>query len=134
MPRPVSISRSLTSFRRVTLPLSRYWLSPPRKTRRPMVIRPSSAPGKERSVRRVSMHSAIPSGLRLSEPLKMTSSMVPPRSVLALCSPSTQVIASERLLLPQPLGPTMAVMPPAKRTSTGIDEGLEAGDVEAFDS
>ena len=38
MPRPVSISRSLTSFRRVTLPLSRYCPSPPRKTRRPMVI------------------------------------------------------------------------------------------------
>src|SRR5947209_13697556 len=125
MPRPVSISRSLTSFRRVSRPLSRYWLSPPRNTRRPTVMRPSSAPGRSRSVRRVRRHSAIPSGLRLSEPLKMTSSMVPPRSDLALCSPSTQVMASERLLLPQPLGPTMAVTPPAKWTSTGSTKDLK---------
>src|SRR5437764_11054764 len=125
MPRPVSISRSLTSLSRVSRPLSRYWLSPPRDTRRPTVMRPSSAPGRSRSVRRVSMHSAMPSGLRLSEPLKMTSSMVPPRSDLALCSPSTQVMASERLLLPQPLGPTMAVTPPAKRTSTGSTKDLK---------
>src|SRR3982751_1775547 len=125
MPSPVSISRSLTSLRRTTLPLRRYCPSPPRKTRRPMTIRPSSAPGNERSVRRVRTHSAIPSGFRLSEPLKMTSSMVPPRRLLALCSPSTQVIASERLLLPQPLGPTMAVTPPAKRTSTESTKDLK---------
>ena len=43
-------------------------------------------------------------------------------------------MASERLLLPQPLGPTMAVTPPAKLDLHGIDEGLEAGDLEAFDS
>src|SRR3954465_14524751 len=125
MPSPLSISRSLTSLRRTTLPLRRYCPSPPRKTRRPMVMRPSSAPGKERSVRRVRMHSAIPSGLRVSEPLKMTSSMLPPRRLLALCSPSAQVIDSERLLLPQPLGPTMAVTPPAKRTSTGSTKDLK---------
>src|SRR3954464_6337515 len=125
MPRPVSINRSLTSFRRTTRPLSRYWLSPPLNTRRPTVMRPSSAPGRSRSVRSVSMHSAMPSGFRLSEPLKMTSSMVPPRSDLALCSPSTHVMASERLLLPQPLGPTMAVTPPAKRTSTGSTKDLK---------
>src|ERR1700674_5901565 len=125
MPSPVSMSRSLISFRRTILPFSRYWLSPPRKTRRPMVMRPSSARGKEGSVRSVSVHSAMPSGLRLSVPLKMTSSMVPPRSDLALCSPSTQVIASERLLLPQPLGPTMAVMPPASSTVTGSTNDLK---------
>src|SRR5918992_200077 len=119
-PRPVSISRSLTSFRRVTRPFRRYWLSPPGNTRRPMVRRPSSEPGKEASVRRVSMQSAIPSGLRESEPLKMTSSMVPPRRLLALCSPSTQVMASMRLLLPQPLGPTMAVTPPATMLLAGF--------------
>src|SRR5262249_29877179 len=31
--------------------------------------------------------------------------------LLALCSPSTHVMASTTLLLPQPLGPTMAVTP-----------------------
>src|SRR5579864_4323931 len=125
MPSPVSMSRSLISFRRTTLPLRRYWLSPPRKTRRPMVMRPSSERGKEGSVARVRVHSAIPSGLRFSAPLKMTSSMVPPRRDLALCSPSTQVIASDRLLLPQPLGPTMAVTPPESSTVTGSTKDLK---------
>ena len=40
-----------------------------------------------------------------------------PRRLLALCSPSTQVIASTTLLLPQPLGPTMAVTPSSKPSS-----------------
>src|SRR5215510_4711270 len=34
-----------------------------------------------------------------------------PRSDLALCSPSAQRTDSEMLLLPQPFGPTIAVMP-----------------------
>src|SRR5438045_9473710 len=55
--------------------------------------------------------SAIPSGLRPSVPLKITSAISPPRSALADCSPSTQRIASETFDLPQPLGPTMAVTP-----------------------
>jgi hypothetical protein len=78
-----------------------------------------------------SVASAIPSGLLCSEPPKMTSSMRPPRRLLALCSPSTQVIASEMLLLPQPLGPTMAVMPPEAQGDR-VDEGLEAGDLESL--
>ncbi len=45
-------------------------------------------------------------------PPKMTSSILPaPRSCLELVSPSTQRMASEILLLPEPLGPTTAVMP-----------------------
>src|SRR5216110_3488942 len=55
--------------------------------------------------------SAIPSGLRPSVPLKITSAISPPRSALADCSPSTQRIASEVLDLPHPLGPTIAVTP-----------------------
>src|SRR5262249_42015300 len=51
---------------------------------------------------------------RVVEPLKMTSAISPPRKLLALCSPSTQRTASTMLLLPLPLGPTMAVMPAAK--------------------
>ncbi len=34
-----------------------------------------------------------------------------PRSDFALCSPSAQRTASEMLLLPHPLGPTIPVMP-----------------------
>src|SRR5690606_5337346 len=41
----------------------------------------------------------------------MTSSILAPRSNLTLCSPNTQRIPSVTLLLPLPLGPTMAVTP-----------------------
>src|SRR2546428_11729079 len=41
----------------------------------------------------------------------MRSSIFWPRSDFALCSPSAQRTASPQLLLPQPLGPTMPVMP-----------------------
>src|SRR6476659_6653447 len=41
----------------------------------------------------------------------MTSSIFPPRSSRADCSPSTQRTESETLDLPHPLGPTMAVTP-----------------------
>src|SRR5512144_1305970 len=61
--------------------------------------------------------SAICSGCRLELPLNITSSMDVPRRLLALCSPSTQLIASEMLLLPQPFGPTMPVTPPLKDIS-----------------
>ena len=55
--------------------------------------------------------SAMPSGLRPSVPLKITSAISPPRKALADCSPSTQRMASETFDLPHPLGPTMAVTP-----------------------
>src|SRR5712692_8377084 len=62
----------------------------------------------------VSSTSAMPVGLRSRVPLKMTSSIFPPRRFLADCSPSTHEIASAMLLLPQPLGPTTPVMPSPK--------------------
>src|SRR4051812_43260453 len=46
----------------------------------------------------------------------MTSSILPPRSALAPCSPSTQLMASTTLLLPEPLGPTTQVMPGSRRS------------------
>src|SRR5690349_9678258 len=55
--------------------------------------------------------SARPSGGRPAVPAKMTSSILPPRSDLAPCSPMTQARASTTLDLPEPLGPTMQVMP-----------------------
>src|SRR3954454_914529 len=48
---------------------------------------------------------------RVAVPAKMTSSMPPPRSDLGLDSPIAQRIASRRLDLPQPLGPTTPVRP-----------------------
>ena len=59
----------------------------------------------------VSTTSARPSGGRPEVPAKMTSSILPPRSDLAPCSPITQASASTTFDLPEPLGPTMQVMP-----------------------
>ena len=53
--------------------------------------------------------------LRFWVPPKITSSILAPRSVLLLCSPITQRIASEIFDLPEPLGPTMAVISSPKR-------------------
>ena len=60
---------------------------------------------------RVSVTSEMPMGGRLAVPLKMQSDMRSARSILWLCSPSTQEMASTTLDLPQPFGPTMHVMP-----------------------
>ena len=60
--------------------------------------------------------SARPSGgAARTVPAKMTSSILPPRSDLAPCSPITQARASTTLDLPEPLGPTTQVMPGSKR-------------------
>src|SRR5215204_1535525 len=69
--------------------------------------------------------SAAPVGLRASEPEKMTSSILSPRRLLALCSPSTHVSASATLLLPQPLGPTMAVTPRSNASSDRSEKDLK---------
>ena len=61
--------------------------------------------------------SAADVGFRPSLPWKMMSCMCSPRRLFALCSPSTHVMASTTLLLPQPLGPTMAVTPVSKASS-----------------
>ena len=53
---------------------------------------------------------AKPRGLRFSVPPKITSSIIAPRSALERCSPMTQITASEMLDLPEPFGPTMAVI------------------------
>jgi hypothetical protein len=52
---------------------------------------------------------ACPTGLRLLEPLNMTSVMDSPRKFFADDSPITQRTASMVLDLPQPLGPTTPI-------------------------
>src|SRR5437660_11923525 len=47
----------------------------------------------------------------------MTPSVVRPRGARAWVSPSTHLKASTMLLFPEPLGPTIATMPPSKRIS-----------------
>src|ERR1700733_1006801 len=69
---------------------------------------------------------ANPTGLRSRLPAKITSSMRAPRRVFADCSPSTQLIASLRLDLPHPFGPTMAAIPPPlKRNSVRSQKDLK---------
>src|SRR6266436_2926994 len=62
--------------------------------------------------------SASPRGGRLVVPLKMQSAMRSARSDLWLCSPRTQEMASTTLDLPQPLGPTMHVVPDPLNVTT----------------
>src|SRR6266436_6766300 len=66
----------------------------------------------------VMVTSASPSGGRLVVPLKMQSAMRSARSDLWLCSPRTQEMASTTLDLPQPLGPTMHVVPDPLNVTT----------------
>src|SRR5580693_7553704 len=66
----------------------------------------------------VMVTSAIPRGGRLVVPLKMQSAMRSARRDLWLCSPSTQEMASTTLDLPQPLGPTMQVVPEPLKVTT----------------
>src|SRR5512140_372355 len=77
------------------------------------------------SLSMVRVTSAMPIGLRRAEPLKITSSIASPRSCLALCSPMTQRMASEMFVLPQPLGPTTAVMPLPNDTSVASTNDLK---------
>src|SRR5687767_2401452 len=62
------------------------------------------------SLSKTSVTSHIPDGPRESEPAKMTSSMALPRRCLADCSPMHQRMASTMFDLPQPFGPTTAVI------------------------
>ncbi|SHU61566.1 Uncharacterised protein [Mycobacteroides abscessus subsp. abscessus] len=117
-PMPESDNSSCTSISRQVWPLISYSPAPSRNMRR--VIDTS-----ELSI--VSVTSARPSGARLEVPAKMTSSILPPRSALAPCSPITQVRASTTLDLPEPLGPTTQVMPGSKRRVVG-----EAKDLKPF--
>ncbi len=105
--------------------LSKYSLSPDLKTR--LVIVTS-----EYSIGRILLvfsivieTSAIPSGFLSFVPLNMTSSSLSPLKTLILCSPRTQRIASTMLVLPQPFGPTIAVIPPLNLSSVLLAKDLK---------
>ena len=111
VPRPESCRMSSTSMRRATVPLMRYSLSPLRYIRRVMATSSKSTDSVPSELSSTRSTSARPEALRAEEPAKMTSSMAWPRRFLALRSPSTHRTASEMFDLPDPLGPTTAVMP-----------------------
>ncbi len=110
------------SFRRTRLPLRRNSDSPVRKTRRLIVIRPSSEAGWSLSpleVPRVRVTSPMERARRRAEPWKMTSSIVSPRMWEARFSPRTQMMASQIFDFPQPFGPTTAVIAAGKVSWAG---------------
>jgi hypothetical protein len=113
---PVSKKRSRMSLSRQGALLRKYSESPERNTRRETVTSLNSVGRMPRSFWKVRWTSAMPIGFRVGQPLKITSSIESPRSCLALCSPITQRMASETLVLPQPLGPTTPVMPSPNST------------------
>jgi hypothetical protein len=118
-PMPESDSSSWMSRRRQVSPLIWYSLPPLRNIVRVMVTSEYSMGRAPSELSMVSETSARPSGGRPdgpAVPAKMTSSILPPRSDLAPCSPITQERASTTLDLPDPLGPTTQVMPGSKRS------------------
>src|SRR6476646_244830 len=108
---PESLSSSCTSRRRHGVPLMAYSDPPERNMVRLIVTSAYSIGSAPSLLSMVSRTSARPSGGRPAVPAKMTSSILPPRRLLAPCSPITQARASTTLDLPEPLGPTMQVMP-----------------------
>src|SRR5215203_7319602 len=110
-PMPESLRSSWTSRRRHVLPLIAYSEPPLRNIVRAIVTSEYSIGSAPSVLSIVSKTSARPSGGRPDVPAKMTSSILPPRSDLAPCSPMTHDRASTTLDLPEPLGPTTHVMP-----------------------
>src|SRR5258705_11446323 len=80
----------------------------------------------------VSVTSARPSGGREVVPAKTTSSILPPRSDLAPCSPITHDRASTMLDLPEPFGPTAQVMPGSRRSVVAEAKDLKPRRVRLF--
>src|SRR3954466_892984 len=110
-PMPESDRSSWTSRSRQPWPLMAYSDPPLRNMVRLIVTSAYSIGSAPSLLSMVSCTSARPSGGRPDVPAKMTSSILPPRSDLAPCSPITQASASTTLDLPEPLGPTMQVIP-----------------------
>src|SRR5438270_8869431 len=124
-PIPESLSSSWTSIKRQLLPLISYSLAPSRNIRRVIDTSEYSMGSALSELSMVTVTSARPSGAREEVPAKMTSSIFPPRNVFAPCSPITQARASTTLDLPEPLGPTTAVMPGSKRRVVGDAKDLK---------
>ncbi len=97
------------SFIRQFWRLIKYSPSPLRKTHRPIITSAPSIGMVRSSLSKVKLTSAMPRCLRELEPEKMISAAEPARRARVFGSPNAHSRASTRLLLPQPLGPTIAV-------------------------
>src|SRR5690348_6345991 len=80
----------------------------------------------------VRVTSARPSGGREAVPAKTTSSILPPRRLLAPCSPITQANASTMFDLPDPFGPTTQVIPGSNRSEVAEAKDLNPRRVRLF--
>src|SRR5690606_21548590 len=114
-PIPESDSSSWTSSSRQLWPLMAYSDPPLRNMVREMVTSAYSMGSAPSVLSMVSTTSARPNAGLPAVPAKMTSSILPPRRLLAPCSPMTQANASTTLDLPDPLGPTTQVIPGSRR-------------------
>ena len=116
----------MSSSRHAT-PLSWYSDSPLRKSVRVIVTSEKSIGSRCAVLSIVNDTSARPSAVRCGVPAKMTSSILPPRSVRGPWAPSTHATASTRFDLPEPFGPTTTVTPGSKSSTV-----LSAKDLKPF--
>ena len=98
-------------------PFSVYSDSPDLNSRRPITTSSNSVGSQSDALSKVSKTSAMLCRERTSDPAKITSSALRIRRLVGACSPSAHRIASDRLLLPDPLGPTIAVIPGGSSTA-----------------
>ena len=132
-PRPESERSSWMSRRRQPAPLMAYSEPPVRNSVREMVTSLYSIGSAPSVLSMVRETCARPSGGRPDVPAKMTSSILPPRRVLAPCSPMTQARASTTLDLPEPFGPDHCSDAGLKVERRGRRERLESPDGQAFE-
>src|SRR6202167_5618136 len=109
-----------------------YSLCPDLNIRRLIVTSAYSIGSAPSVLSMVSATSARPRGAREVVPAKMTSSILPPRSDFAPCSPITHESASTTLDLPDPFGPTTQVMPGSRRRVVAEANDLKPRRVRDF--
>ena len=116
-PTPVSINSSRMSLSRQTLLFMLYSLSPLLYIRRVIWTWSVSIASRPELLEINRLTSAVPAGFLLLLPLNITSAIWSLRRLFTRCSPRTHLTASTTLLLPQPLGPTIAVIGESKTNS-----------------
>src|SRR6202046_828633 len=109
-----------------------YSLWPERNSSRLIVTSAYSMGSAPSLLSMVSVTSARPSAGRDVVPAETTSSILPPRSDLAPCSPIPQDSASTMLDLPEPFGPTTQVMPGSRRSDVAEANDLKPRRVRDF--
>src|SRR6478735_7091950 len=129
---PLSESSSWMSRSRHGAPLIAYSESPLRNSVRVIVTSLNSIGSRFAELSIVSDTSARPSAGRSAVPAKMTSSILPPRSVRGPCAPSTHATASTRFDFPEPFGPTTTITPGSNSSTVLSANDLNPRSVRDF--